>query len=326
MTLRRWEVEGEAGLPHTHAWRVTLDKAKQPSTWHEPKWAAGATDPAASDRLEAFKPRRESLVQSAMEAMALRNADETRLKVLSPGGLKDRASVKSVTPDFDIQAQTGMQVGLAIEAPHVPAQESYEALKANLWIRYPENSMKVVLLVGATKGCGVSTTAANFAASLAQDSGGKVLLVDANVRSPKQMIFATANSGEGNAVISLERLLNDASAWQYPAGSSNFYILGAKCSLPLSVFRSDTFDDFLNKVREFFSYVVVDAPPLSSHPETLLLSRKADGVILVIESEKTRKQSALWAKKQIETAGGKLLGVVLNKRKHRIPNWLYKCI
>ena len=94
--------------------------------------------------------------------------------------------------------------------------------------------------------------------------------------------------------------------------------------MPLSVFQSEAFDEFLQKAREFFKYVVVDAPPLAGHPETLLLSRKADGVILVIESEKTRKQSALWAKKQIETAGGKLLGVVLNKRKYRIPNWLYK--
>ena len=302
-----------------------MNKAKGPNTWQEPNWG-GAKEPTAPDLFETYKPRRESLVESAVEAMALRKANDAKLNVLSLSGLKDRASENSSARESDIQVQAGMQIGQAIETPYAPALECYETLKANLWMRYPEKSMKVVLFVGATKGCGVSTSAANYAASIAQDSKARVLLVDANVRSPKQVIFATANPGDGNAVISLERLLNDASAWQYPAGSSNLYVLGAKCSLPLSVFRSDIFDDFLNKVREFFNYVVVDAPPLSSHPETLLLSRKADGVILVIESEKTRKQAALWAKKQIETAGGKLLGVVLNKRKHRIPNWLYKCI
>jgi capsular exopolysaccharide synthesis family protein len=186
--------------------------------------------------------------------------------------------------------------------------------------------MNVVLLVGATKGCGVSTTAANFAASLGRDSGAKVLLIDANVRSPKHLIFPGSHRHAANAGITLERLLSDPSAWERPTGSSNLYVLVTECSTPVSIYRSEAFDEFLRKVRGFFKYVVVDAPPLTSHPETLFLSQKADGVILVIESEKTRQQSALRAKRQIETAGGKLLGVVLNKRRYRIPDWLYKRI
>jgi capsular exopolysaccharide synthesis family protein len=302
-----------------------VDNLKQPSTRQEPEWGGGPEFDTATGHT-AVKPHRESLVQSAVEALALRKSDEARFKVASLDGLRDRTAVTSVTPNLDIRAQTGVQVGHAIEAPSIPALESYENLKANLWIRHPEKSMKVILLVGATNGCGVSTSAANFAASLAQDSSARVLLVDANVRSPRQVIFASTNPRDGNTVISLERLLNDTSALQNPVGTTNLYALGAKCSLPLSVFRSEAFDEFLQKVQEFFNYIIVDAPPLASHPETLLLSRKADGVILVIESEKTRKHAALWAKKQIETAGGKLLGVVLNKRRHRIPNWLYKRI
>jgi capsular exopolysaccharide synthesis family protein len=202
--------------------------------------------------------------------------------------------------------------------------ESYEVLKANLWVRFPEKSMKVFLFVGADKGCGVSTAAANFATSLAQDSNKRVLLVDTNVRSPKQLKFSKANPANTSVGDSLERLLTDVSAWQYPAGASNLYVLGAKSSV--SVFQSEAFDTFLRRVREYFDYIVIDAPPVSDHPETLLLSRKSDGVILVVESEKTRNQSALWVKKQIEIAGGKLLGVVLNKRRYRIPRWLYNRI
>lgn len=290
----------------------------------EPVLGEGVADPAAPARLQGYKIRRESYVQAAMELNALRNANLSRLdsSLSAPG--EQPNSLDPVARNFELQS--GMQVGEAMLAPHAPAQACYEALKANLWMRYPDKTMKVVLLVGAEKGCGVSTAAANFAASLAQDSGTRVLLVDANVRSPKQLVFSAVDSTEGNASGSLERLLSDASAWQHPTGSSNLFVLGAKCAMPLSVFRSEAFDGFLSKVRDFFNYVVVDAPPLVSHPETLLLSRKADGVILVIESEKTRKQAAIWAKTQIETAGGKLLGVVLNKRRHRVPRWLYKRI
>jgi protein-tyrosine kinase len=115
----------------------------------------------------------------------------------------------------------------------------------------------------------------------------------------------------------------------YPVpGPSNLYVLpsGTKCSMPLSLFQSSAFDDFLKSVRQRFQYVVIDAPPLQGFPESLVLSRKADGVILVVESEKTRKRTALWAKQQIEAVGGKLLGVVLNKRKYYIPDWLYRRI
>jgi protein-tyrosine kinase len=293
--------------------------------WQEPKLSE-SFQPLAPARLDTYKLRGESLVASAMEAISTESAEEMKLKAPLPGPIENLASLDIIAPATSIDARPGIPVGQAIVPPEVPAIQCFDALKANLWIRFPERSMKVLLFAGAAKGSGVSTAAGNFAASLAQDSGVKVLLIDANVRSPKQLIFATANPIEGNAGVSLERLLGNASGWQDPTGSTNLYVLGAKCSSPLSAFRSEAFDEFLHKVRSFFDYVIIDAPLLASHPETLLLSQKADGVILVIESEKTRRQSALWAKKQIETAGGRLLGVVLNKRRHRIPNWLYKRI
>ena len=49
-----------------------------------------------------------------------------------------------------------------------------------------------------------------------------------------------------------------------------------------------------------------------------------DGVVIVIEAGKTREQVAVRAKKELEEAGGKVLGVVLNKRKFYIPEWIYK--
>jgi protein-tyrosine kinase len=302
-----------------------MRRAEHARTWREPQ-LNGNPPPFAPARLDTYKLRRESLVHSAMEAISAETVEEMKLKVPLPDVIENRISLDMITPATSIDAQSAIPVGQGIVPPEVPAIECFDALKANLWIRFPERSMKVLLFAGAAKGSGVSTAAGNFAASLAQDSGVKVLLIDANVRSPKQLIFATANPIEGNAGGSLERLLGNASGWQDPTGSTNLYVLGAKCSSPLSAFRSDAFDEFLHKVRGFFDYVIIDAPLLASHPETLLLSQKADGVILVIESEKTRRQPALWAKKQIEMAGGRLLGVVLNKRRHRIPNWLYKRI
>lgn len=77
-------------------------------------------------------------------------------------------------------------------------------------------------------------------------------------------------------------------------------------------------------MRTEFDYVVLDGPPLPSFSESKVICNKVDGVVIVIESGKTRKQVALRAKKYIEQAGGTVLGVVLNKRKYHIPKWIYR--
>lgn len=211
--------------------------------------------------------------------------------------------------------------------PSILTAERYEILKANLWARYSETTMQIILFVGAAAKCGTSTAAANFAALLAQEPGAKVLLINANFRSSERDNSLSAHlldTAPGESLVS-----GAPPSPVYPVpGPSNLYVLprGTKCSMPLSLFQSSAFDKFLRTARERFRYVIVDAPPLQGHPESLALSGKADGVILVVEAEKTRKQNALWAKQQIESAGGRLLGVVLNKRKYYIPEWLYKRI
>ncbi|MFB3123892.1 MAG: cobalamin biosynthesis protein CobQ, partial [Candidatus Binatia bacterium] len=69
---------------------------------------------------------------------------------------------------------------------------------------------------------------------------------------------------------------------------------------------------------------VLDAPSVHGFAECRVLCAKVDGVVLVVESGRTRRQVAFNAKKQLEEAGGKLLGVVLNKRRYYIPEFIYR--
>ncbi len=228
-----------------------------------------------------------------------------------------------------VASERSMPLGKAIVAPPVAALERYEYLQSNIWARYPARSMRLLLLAGTERKSGVSTAATNLAVSLARNTSARVLLMDASVRIPRAGTAVPKDAGRDNADVSLRRLLIEHPALRDPLpGPSNLYVLpsGARCALSLSVFQSRQFDELLGAAREMFEYVVIDAPALPEHPETLLLSRKADGVILVVESERTRKQSALWAKQQIEMTGATLLGVILNRRKYRVPGWLYKRI
>ncbi len=204
-----------------------------------------------------------------------------------------------------------------------PAIERYEDLKTNLLARYPHGSIKTILFAGTTSGDGTSTTAVNFATALAKDYQSNVLLIDANLRSPSLHSIFRIYHVHG---LSDCHTKGGRGAPPIKVGPGNLYVIphGRSHSEPVVLFESDGFDQFLKKMQDSYDFVVLDAPPVLSFAECRVLCTKVDGVVLVIESGKTKGPVALRAKKQLEASGVKLLGVVLNKKRQYIPDFIYK--
>jgi hypothetical protein len=81
--------------------------------------------------------------------------------------------------------------------------------------------------------------------------------------------------------------------------------------------------DCVQQLRAAFDYILIDCPALKEAGDVLALAPFVDGVIMVVEADKTRKDQILHAEKTIEFARGNLIGHILNKRTYLIPNWLY---
>jgi protein-tyrosine kinase len=204
--------------------------------------------------------------------------------------------------------------------------EWYDDLKTNLLTRYPDRSIKIILFNGTKHSGGCSTTAINFATALANNSKLKVLLVDVNLRTPSlhEVFKIDDTRGLSDLSASSDSMMDQIKK----VGPRNLYVLtsGGNYSVPLGLFESVVFDQFLKTVRKKFDYIILDAPPIPRFSECRILARKADGVVLVLEAGKIRRQVALNAKKALEDAGAKLLGVVLNRKKRYIPKWIYRRI
>ncbi len=199
-------------------------------------------------------------------------------------------------------------------------------LQADLLTQCLNAEAKTVLFTGATSNTETAALAARFADTLSNDARIKTLLIDCNFRNPSQ--HARFRFNGTNTLISL---VKDNSGIEEigPTARSNLYVIpagGRNLTEPTAVFRSTAFDRLLLNAREIFNLVILDAPPVTECAESRYLSSKVDGVILVLEAETTRKHIALEAKKNIEKTGGKLLGVILNNVRHRIPEWLYRRI
>jgi capsular exopolysaccharide synthesis family protein len=202
----------------------------------------------------------------------------------------------------------------------------YEAMRTNMLARHPDNKFKVIFFSGTNHGVGVSTTAINFATTLAHHRRCKVLLVEANLRIPG---IHTSFDIERDRGLS-DMITNGGDPVSYikeiRPGYLSVVTAGSRHGVPISLFESDRFDAFLQSMNEIFDYIILDVPPVPIFSEARVLCTKVDGVVLVLEAGKTRKQVAIRAKKEIEAAGGRILGVVLNKRKYYIPKWIYKLL
>lgn len=86
----------------------------------------------------------------------------------------------------------------------------------------------------------------------------------------------------------------------------------------------DTGLDSVDALRVAFDNILIDCRSLRGSSEAAMLSPSVDGVAVVVAAGQTRREEILNAQRTIESAGGKFLGFVLNKRRYPVPEWLYR--
>jgi Mrp family chromosome partitioning ATPase len=80
----------------------------------------------------------------------------------------------------------------------------------------------------------------------------------------------------------------------------------------------------ITELRSEFDYLLIDAPPLNAYADGMILGRLADGVVLVLEANATRREAALRVTESLRTTRIPVLGAVLNNRTFPIPEALYR--
>lgn len=184
---------------------------------------------------------------------------------------------------------------------------------------------RAIALVGCRCGEGVSTAAALFAGQLAQRGEGRVLLIDANSVNPGLHTCFGTNLSPGLTDLGSNGWT--AQACIQSASVENLDLLSAgngDRGLTPSVLK--TFSEVLPALRLEYKAIICDLPPLLENSPAVGIASVMDGVVLVVEAEKTRREVAAKVKEALLQADINLLGVILNKRRFHIPQWLYKTL
>jgi capsular exopolysaccharide synthesis family protein len=200
------------------------------------------------------------------------------------------------------------------------------SLAQRVFLPQSDTSPRMVVFAGVNAGDGCTGFCASVAGTLAQNGLGPICIVEANFRSPSlHTLFGTANHrGLSDA------LLRDGPIRSFakPVGSESLWLLtsGARALDSANLLSSERIKARLDELRDEFSLIVIDTPPLTRYTDALAIGQLADGVVLVLEAETTRREAAQLAASTLRSAKIPILGAVLNKREFPIPAPIYKLL
>jgi Mrp family chromosome partitioning ATPase len=203
------------------------------------------------------------------------------------------------------------------------AQDEINKLVRNVFV-FPNSHAPRAVSFSTVEGNGSSEVCLHTAESLTSYGSKSVCLVDANLYAPSLhrmlgihespgLMDALTNPGpvKENAV-----LIGPGKLWLLPPGSPVPEVQG--------LFASDRLGSRIAELKEQFDFVLIDLPPVCASADAVLLGRATDGVILVLEANSTRRETARMAKQTLEDANVRLLGAILNNRTFPIPEFLYR--
>jgi len=186
------------------------------------------------------------------------------------------------------------------------------------------NAARIAVFSGVTSNTGCHMLCCRAGETLASLVGGSVCLVDANLRSPSLHKYFEVSNLKGLT----EAVFQSGPIKQFAqrVRGNNLWLLS--CGFhqvdPEPFLSSQSLCARIGELRVAFDHVLIAAAPATSFSDAALLGRLSDGVVLVIEANSTRREPALKAKENLEAAGVKLLGAILNNRTFPIPETIYK--
>ena len=182
----------------------------------------------------------------------------------------------------------------------------------------------VITFTSACPGEGVSTLCREFAKLASTELGDRVLLLDADYGNghhsehfgvPIRADFEAVTGGR----LEVSEVLSTVIDERLDLGA--IALNGVSTA---SITKRPRFSDTLEQLRQDFDFILIDAPPVTESSQSLAFASMAQGVVFVVAAESTRWQVANRVKEDIEKTGGNILGVVLNKKAHHIPEFIYK--
>ena len=204
-----------------------------------------------------------------------------------------------------------------------PVREEIAKLVLNLFQLPGAQNPRQVVFAGVESGAGCSWMCARVGEVLASQINGSVCVVDGNLRSPGLHEQFAVDNLFGLS----DSLLQTNPVHQYVQQLSRKNLWFLSCGSAIENWQeklaSDRMEFRLKELRAAFDYVLVDVAPMNVCNDGIVLGSAADGIVLVLKANSTRREATQKAMRELKAANIRTLGAVLNQRTFPIPDRIY---
>jgi polysaccharide biosynthesis transport protein len=195
--------------------------------------------------------------------------------------------------------------------PKSIAAECCRSIRTNILFMSPDRPLRTMVITSPSPQEGKTTTAINLGVTMAE-AGGRVLIIDTDMRRPRlHRSFGVPNqTGISTIMVGKATIEEAVKRTDVP----NLYVLpcGPIPPNPSELLHTDRFAAVLADCAKLYDRIILDSPPTSAVTDPAVLGNLSDGVVLVVKAGETTRESAMHARRQLAGAKARLFGVVVN--------------
>lgn len=187
-----------------------------------------------------------------------------------------------------------------------------------------DQTSRVVMFCSSIPGEGTTTVLADFAVTLSRLRGERVLVIDADTANPELPRRFRLPPGPGLSDVLTGRAGAEESIRE--TDLKNVYLLPAGSDIGVEgrALGSERMAKLIAVARQGFPYVLLDGGAVLTNTETPRLGRSTDGAVLVCRTFETKREIVRRAIDELSRMEIKIMGLVLNRKKEFIPNFILK--
>jgi succinoglycan biosynthesis transport protein ExoP len=190
--------------------------------------------------------------------------------------------------------------------------EAFRSLRTALQLSATGREPKCIIFTSATPSEGKTTAAGNLAVILAQ-AGTRTLLIDADLRKPNVHHRFGLNGQLGlSTILSGQKTLEQCIQTVPEVPGLAILTSGPLPPFPTEMLLSANMTALMQRVRETYNQIVIDAPPILSVTDGVVLARFADAVVLIVRHGKSSRHVVRRARDILVRSGAPIAGIVLN--------------
>jgi len=190
--------------------------------------------------------------------------------------------------------------------------EAYRTVRTNIYFGAPKDRSKTLLITSPSAGDGKTTCAANLACVIAQ-AGKKVLLIDADLRSPSlHTVFALKDNRVGLSGLLGGQGTLDRAIQTTAIDGLDILPCGPKPRNPSEMLNSPMFSELLEMLADKYDQIVIDSPPVMGLADARIVAASCDLTLLVLRADRSTRKLATLARDGLAGVGAQILGAIVN--------------